>query len=1033
MFNVFSSFPSSLCSNSPHIIPKSSATADLKGSPEDADEGISLSSAVAAKDSSAASVLPKGASPTPMETSAEDVSISPPLTKSAGTSPLLAPKGVSSKGTSPASKRPFLCSCGRSFETRRGLSIHLSHEPKHFNTADKATLDAGGKEELANVQDSRSAPSSPTPRETTPKSPCSSTPSSPNLYSMSSLKPSARNPQYYSIIRTRRGSNVNDASGGNGQETGVKRSRPVGPPGTSSPAKAMHLNTGEKVPVQQDDDASVGDVAPASTESVGGRKKSGESKGKDATTPRGQCGDTISSPSDDTALSKSILGSSVMQEFNLRSSPMTRSKKKNEFVSLPSRRKRGKRGAWRGGATTRADAASSKLNLSSEDNASEVGEDFEVSGDLKCEEERGDEKSCSQDSNKGASDTEKSQPPKRKRGRPPKVRKDTPTGSPVASSAGVMTKSNSSPSLSITPSSHASPGPISSSTRSNKSHVRGAVKAEKVSVKAETADESPLPAKTEKGLGSRDKAKVSHDKRVESRDESVAESEASAAPPPAASKCSRKSEKGSVAPPPSPASDVGKTEVQDGRKHFTSTRSHSKQSAEGEGETSTSSGGGNKKAGNKASKASGKDTSEADSQPSGSTKSKGSASDPVGSKPGNSTTNTSSPAKEPRNKSKKSTPKSRTPSKSDKTEHKKSVSETEEAVRDEIADAVVKTEMPEPKNAEEPAPPTAQIPLSQQRQSVLVSVLSGQEKEPTAEEQTDAASTPPESANKESGASEPSLQHKDSQRRVSETSPVYPYPSSSTPTPTYSPFSPYHPSFPPHPHMMYPPSAPPSTMYPFYGYPGSMPMPHPSHGAYYPHMAAPTVPLVAPPITTGDQNMLAQTPYSQSFPPNSSNGSALGSAPSCSALLPPTITSTATTVGGVRVSVLDKPPTQLPMVTLPYHMPNAAAPRPMRPPSGGYPMEIPSPPGMRAYLGGGHSPDGLEPRQHLHPLSQVYRPGMISPYPPAHLSLSHHPPYHHTLPVRLDPTGMPLPYMDWPVSNHTVAKLIHSVHMYLLT
>lgn len=895
----------------------------------------------------------------------------------------------------------------------------MAHEPKHYHLTGKKASDIPTKEGIADAHDSQSAPSSPSPRNASPSphSPSSSTPNSPTHYSMASFKPSARNPQYYSIIRTRR-SNVGDATGsGVGtSETGMKRARSSVTPGVSaSPAKVMHLNSGEKLPVQQDDDV-------LSTSEASGRKKAKEGESK-ASSARSLSGSFDSSSSPIAVLSKSILGSNVMQEFNLRSSPITRSNaasmkmKTHEFISLPSRRKRGgKRGGLRG------DGA--KLNVSSEDNASEVGEDFDISAEMKSEEleEKMEEKSCSQDSDKTASsDTEKVQPPKRKRGRPPKVRRDTPTGSPAALGSSV-TKSSSSPSLSAPLPSHASLVPISSSTRSSKPHGRGAGK-ESGSAKTENTDESPLPAKTDstdkkvlqgKEAESRDKRAESHDKRAQSRDESADDPD-----PPAEvlTKSSRKSGKGIVPPPPSPTPTspvskdltAGKLDAQGNKKHFTGTRSHSKRGAatteQGDGETTTTTS-------RKKRKVSKTDISEADHQPSISGKSserKSSVSDTVGFKEQSRPGSASSPTKEFRNKSKskKSTPKSRTPSKSDKAERKKSVSETGDTERADVSSTAMKQE-PEPEEKDVEAP-MAQIALTEQRQSVFVSVLSGSDKRdseatPTSEEQA----TISESSSKEgSSISEAaSSQHRESQQRVSETSPVFPYPASPAPTPTYPQF-PYHASFPPLPHMMYPPSGPPSTMYPFYGYPGTghLSMQHPAHGAYYPHMAQP--------ITTGDQiplpqNMHPQTPYCQSLPSQSPTGDPSSSAPTSSVVLPPIITSTATTVGGVRVSVLDKPPTQLPMVTLPYHMPSAAAPRPLRPQPGGYPMEMPSPPGMRAF---GGSPDGLEAR-HIHPLSQVYRPGMIGPYPPTHLPIPHHPSYHQGL--RLDPSGMA--YMDWAVS-----------------
>lgn len=80
--------------------------------------------------------------------------------------------------------------------------------------------------------------------------------------------------------------------------------------------------------------------------------------------------------------------------------------------------------------------------------------------------------------------------------------------------------------------------------------------------------------------------------------------------------------------------------------------------------------------------------------------------------------------------------------------------------------------------------------------------------------------------------------------------------------------------------------------------------------------------------------------------------------------------------------------------------------------------------------GGAHSPDGLEPRAHMHPphpLSQVYRPGMMGPYPPPpHMP---HPSYHPSLAVRVDPSGMPLPFMGWP--GHVSADCFVVVVIYV--
>lgn len=895
----------------------------------------------------------------------------------------------------------------------------------------------------------------------------------------------------------------------------------------------MLLNSGEKIATHSEE------VPNTTPESGSGKKRSKDSsevKGKDGASGgrlrvRSLSGgsDTASPPTGSVSRGLAVLNS-VLQEFGLRSSPITRSNaasmKAHEFISLPSRRKRGKRGGWRGGwrggVVGRGHGGEEgKHNVSSEDNASEVGDDFDGM-DTKSEEDKSEKSESVQDDSKTPTsvDNPPIQPPKRKRGRPPKVRKDTPSTSPA--SGITIVKSRSSPSLSLSASQSSQPvGPISSSTRSGKSHGRGGGKVGG-HVKIEVSEESPLPSKVDVPT-----SKVSSD----SSGNHVTSSPAKLDLPSATTKSEVDN---ATATPTSPdATDTPtahKVDLQThGSDHVTGTRSRSKQVTvaeeresenesisgrkkcaseqetvveESRGESScgrktpatkasereiAESGSGKRKkarergtaveenegessSGRKkpASKARERGTALEESESESSSGRKKTASKNIGSKTpnrniieskdqspmeldssdqkaANTDAGESKESKEPesstlsaskelksKRKSKKSTPKSQVPSKSDKGEHKKSVSESEEAESDYNTDTaksdVVEAEVAgEKRDTEDPVPPTAQIPLPKPRQSsVIVSVLSVPEKKEesqsgpgsgSAEEQASAESSKKENQRSSSTSERDLNLQQQMERRVSETSPVFPYSNSSTPTPTYPqfPLGPGYPGTFPHPHMMYS-SGPASSMYSphFYGYPGPQPLQmaphHPlPHGSYFPtHMAPPT----APPNTTGDQNLpspQAMHPHTsfnniQTFPPNSVNAST-----PTSSTTPPIITSVATTMGGVRVSVLDKPPTHLPMVSVPYHMPSATPPRPPRPP-GGYPMDLPPGHGMRYMASGAHSPDGMEPRPH--PLSQVYRPGMMGPYPP--------PPHMHPYPihaVRLDPTVMP--YMDWThVSRH---------------
>ena len=401
----------------------------------------------------------------------------------------------------------------------------------------------------------------------------------------------------------------------------------------------------------------------------------------------------------------------------------------------------------------------------------------------------------------------------------------------------------------------------------------------------------------------------------------------------------------------------------------------------------------------------------------------------------------------------KTTPKLKSPAKSGKGKsRKKSHSETEELDTDVSVDSESKFEgkkdnVRAKESEESSSMPTAQIPVSQQRQSsVFVSVLSGPPDKPQQQQHSQTAEQPSCSNSNDSSALSTKdrtaaiggkIMEKDSrppdqsQPRLSETAPSFSYPSSSPTTPTYPQF-PYQTPFapPPH-HMLYHPSGHPSAaMYPpFYGYPGTQPMqiPPPPHGTFLPPPHPMNVPHPGPSAQStcgggggsGEQNptsphglqvqqqqQLQQQLQQQQQVSFNSQGSQVVPISTSSV-----VTSAATTVGGVRVSVMEKPITQLPMVTLPYHMPSATPPRGPHPPpgAGGYPaMELPSV--MRGFVagpGGPHSPDGIDTRQHMHahPLSQVYRPGITGMYhPPPHL----HPPYP-SLAIRMDPMS----FIDW--------------------
>ena len=308
-------------------------------------------------------------------------------------------------------------------------------------------------------------------------------------------------------------------------------------------------------------------------------------------------------------------------------------------------------------------------------------------------------------------------------------------------------------------------------------------------------------------------------------------------------------------------------------------------------------------------------------------------------------------------------------------------------------------------------------PSAQSRSSsVIVSVLAGGENKSSNEREQTKDRLSDEEKQKAEVRSKLSTMEAPSYPPASAPTPMPPqmsYPPTSAPTPTYgpSPYSPYSVPYPPP--MMFSPGGGPSPFYPPYysGYP-SVTQPH-MPGAFIPPGAGMMPPMEHP----SDVTM-----------PFSTYGTPFTSTP---VPIP-------TTAGGVRVSVLDKPPTHLPTVS-PHHVPSA----PGRPRSAPNAYMEQGPGGqssiIRSFVGaGGMSPEGPPPGTlrllvcstpvylfllqthtgmdisrgpHPHPLSQAYRSSGVMPgsYLPPSQS-----PY---VSVRMDLNGMP--YVDWGVSTTT--------------
>ncbi|XP_064402519.1 nascent polypeptide-associated complex subunit alpha, muscle-specific form-like isoform X3 [Halichondria panicea] len=296
--------------------------------------------------------------------------------------------------------KQFDCSCGRTFVTQRGLSLHLSHYPDHRpDKKDTPTKPTAAKPTPTKppTKPTPTKPVDPAPIENESTSPPPSPeeePSSP--YNYSSFKTSSRNPQYYSIIRTRSSSGVEG-------EGGTKRPRGPTTGGGGPPTKTLILNSGEKVPIGGD----VSEDSDKDKESPLARRRSLKDTdikrtGKKHTRARSANSEQISpkgSPEPE-------VGSST--GGGLKNSPVTRSNsatmKAPAFVSLPPSRRKGARRSGRGRGSTASGRGSEDTEIEDD------GESFATSPVTKPE---------------APKTTEEEPPPpvKRKRGRPPKVRK----------------------------------------------------------------------------------------------------------------------------------------------------------------------------------------------------------------------------------------------------------------------------------------------------------------------------------------------------------------------------------------------------------------------------------------------------------------------------------------------------------------------------------------------------------------------------------------------------------------------------------
>ena len=780
--------------------------------------------------------------------------------------------------------------------------MHWAHD-KHHRYMDLNKPAASSSEQ---------APSEPTsPLNVTPSpvhSPTSAVPPESPPYNMASFKTSARNPQYYSIIRTRRSSEQqSNPAAPSSAEVGTKRPRGSTGSSTTPPAKAMQLNTREKVPVggESGEGEREGEGSEATPSSSSPQKR--RPREKDQKNLPGQqrprtrslsSSDNVSPPLKSSLSLPNEMMSGRGGGGGSRSSPVTRSNaatmKTHEFISLPARRRRGggRRGRGRGGG-----AASGGRG---HDNMEEERE----------EETEDNESQTEEHSKEDIEPPQQAPPPvKRRRGRPPKNRNKEALSTVTSKSAPSSTQTTPTVSAAAPPTSGGS-----SSAKQTRMSGRGggrggrAAAVERESV-VEEQEENPLNIKGSKLPPWESEKDVTMSKQ-QSSEASIASNESASLPPSATMTKHHlvKSESASATYTAAAASSVTKEG-----------KSKNVDSSNSEGGASAQSHTG--KAGRKTS---------------------------VSSK--SSKAETAEVATEGVENEKEIKTRSKA-----KNSRKASESQNEKEAPPTDGPAIIQEMEETEEGKSDKSSTTATRPSS-----VIVSVLSGPEPKPTDQTGTDSGGGSPSNEvknnqNQSNGSAEDRTGGDEAQQFKPPVNDMlmmgYPPPPTSAPTPTY----PYSYSGGPYPPIMYPSGPPASSMYPFYYHPGSAGsqappmMPHPYHIS--PGMPPP--PVMMPTEQQGGSGTGLPSPHHSMNPYQfqTTAPSPNGTPPNTTAIA---ISSGATTVGGVRVTLLDKPPTQMPTVTVPGH-PNVSRSHPS--PTNVYPSHAP----MADHAGNPTSPMGPIP------------------------------------------------------------------------
>jgi len=818
-----------------------------------------------------------------------------------------------------APTKTFGCVCGKFFATYRGLSKHWDYEPGHrpSNLPRKHPLPppAPSTPAPSDPPTSRSEPTSPLVPDASPLQSPTSTPSSPVYF-----KSLGRNPSYVSIIRTRQSSNTDQ--GVESVKVGSKRQRgAVGPP-----AKAMQLNTGEKV--------SAGD----SPESKDGSEGILHGKKKSSGRPR-----TRSLSGSDNTPPPSMRGS--LSAADLVRSPMTRSSsaamKTVEFVSLPSRKKRRRR-TGTGESQLEESPTSEEVTTPTASSIKKMKVEEHPEPKIKAE-ERPELKTKTEKPKKVQEPLPpQQQPVKRKRGRPPKHRKDPPPPAPVTSTPSSSTPSTSATSTALAMTSQQT---IVTSTTSSLGSITSPSVGREPPMEAkppiQPMEETPLPSSSLEGnLPSerptlnlplwdsiRDKSQLPPAKSENLSPQLQAllsqhpdpKSQGSELPelpfvhpsiiPPTSTSCppvipsilpqlkfnSEHPTSLSAALPTQPSTDavmsppsnMQYTYVVSSKESKTVTVKSTPSMAFAGGETTLS----DSKVPKKGKSDSKSPKEESDEEP------EVIAVEPASSVPIDLTKDDKLEEVQGKRQNLPSKAAQRKVVQREGREKQEDREEEEESTGDDTGKQTETKSADDDKEAAE-VKEKERSTVTQRPPSVIVSVLSGSEK---GEKKVD--EKPTSSSDAMSGKApetEPEAKKPEARRKLSMSEPSMQIPYSLASTPTYVPSTyPYPGPFPPPPVMFPPPGSPTSSMYPPYygGYP-----PPPMPPGPYMHPPPPPMGMMPhPPLLPSQQGSTSQ-PHTMPSPYTPATSSQLSSI---------------TTVGGVRVSVLDKPPMQMPTVTVP--------------------------------------------------------------------------------------------------------------------